>query len=90
MTKNLLDSVVLAVALAAALAMSSQALARAPEPLVAAALVEDVKSTTANIEFMDYVGNGQVIRLQPDDVLVLSYLKSCQHETITSRGSRVM
>ena len=79
MTKNLLDAAVLAVALA----ISSQALARAPEPLVAAALVEDVKSTTANIEFMDYVGNGQVIKLQPDDVLVLSYLKSCQHETIT-------
>jgi hypothetical protein len=45
--------------------------------------VEDVKSATAEIEFMDYVGNGQVIRLEPRDVLVLSYLKSCEHETIT-------
>ena len=32
---------------------------------------------------MDYVGTGQVIKLEPQDVLVLSYLKSCQHETIT-------
>src|SRR5207245_11532903 len=33
--------------------------------------------------FMDYVGSGQVIRLAPGDVVVLSYLKSCEHETIT-------
>ena len=32
---------------------------------------------------MDYVGSGQVITLQPRDMLVLSYLKSCAHETIT-------
>ena len=31
---------------------------------------------------MDYVGAGQVIKLEPRDVLVLSYLKSCEHETI--------
>ena len=42
-----------------------------------------MKSATADIEFMDYVGNGQVIKLGPRDVLVLSYLKSCEHETIT-------
>jgi hypothetical protein len=45
--------------------------------------VEDVKSATAGVEFMDYVGNRQVIQLGPRDVLVLSYLKSCEHETIT-------
>jgi hypothetical protein len=45
--------------------------------------VEDVKSATAGVEFMDYVGKGQVIKLGADDVLVLSYLKSCEHETIT-------
>ena len=59
------------------------ALARGPAPLLPMALVEDVKSSTAGVEFMDYVGNGQVITLGPRDVLVLSYLKSCQHETIT-------
>ena len=42
-----------------------------------------MKSTTADVEFMDYVGAGQVIKLRPSDVLVLSYLKSCEHETIT-------
>jgi hypothetical protein len=57
--------------------------ARGPSPLLPTALVEDVKSPTAGIEFMDYVGNGQVIKLAPHDVLVLSYLKSCEHETIT-------
>lgn len=42
-----------------------------------------MKSATADIEFMDYVGKSQVIKLEPHDVLVLSYLKSCEHETIT-------
>jgi hypothetical protein len=72
-----------AVALAAALAVAPDAFARAPAPLVPTALVEDVRSATAEIEFMDYVGSGQVITLAPTDVLVLSYLKSCAHETIT-------
>ena len=57
MTKNALN----ASAVAAALAISSHALARAPEPLVPVALVEDVKSAKASIEFMDYVGAGQVM-----------------------------
>jgi hypothetical protein len=57
--------------------------AHAPAPLVPTALVEDVKSTTADIEFMDYVGKGQTIKLGAGEVLVLSYLKSCEHETIT-------
>ena len=48
-----------------------------------AALVEDVKSTTAGVEFMDYIVSGRVIRLKSQDRLVLSYLKSCTHETIT-------
>jgi len=68
---------------AAVLAVATQVSAHVPAPLVPTALVEEVKSATAVIEFMDYVGNGQVIRLEPGDVLVLSYLKSCEHETIT-------
>jgi hypothetical protein len=79
MTNNALSAAVLT----AALAISNQALARAPAPLVPTALVEDVESASADIEFMDYVGTGQVIKLEPSDVLVLSYLKSCEHETIT-------
>src|SRR5262249_60690342 len=79
MTNNALSAAVLT----AALAISSHALARAPAPLVPIALVEDVKSASADVEFMDYVGTGQVIKLEPSDVLVLSYLKSCEHETST-------
>jgi hypothetical protein len=73
----------LVAATVALFAVATEASARAPEPLVPAALVEDVKSATADVEFMDYVGNRQVIKLAPGDVLVLSYLKSCERETIT-------
>jgi hypothetical protein len=72
-----------AAGVAAILAITTPVLARAPAPLVPTAVVEDVKSATADVEFMDYVGRGQVIRLGPTDVLTLSYLKSCEHETIT-------
>ena len=71
------------ITLGSVVAAATQVSARAPAPLVPTALVEDVKSTTADVEFMDYVGNRQVIKLGPSDVLVLSYLKSCEHETIT-------
>jgi hypothetical protein len=69
--------------LGAVLAGAIPVSARVPAPLVPIALVEDVKSASADIEFMDYVGIGQVIKLEPRDLLVLSYLKSCEHETIT-------
>jgi hypothetical protein len=72
----------LAAAMPAVLAVATAGSARAPAPLVPIALVEDVKSATAEVEFMDYVGRGQVIKLGPGDTLVLSYLKSCEHETI--------
>jgi hypothetical protein len=70
-------------ALAAGVMLASGASAHLPAPLIPTALVEDVKSASADVEFMDYVGAGQVIKLRPSDVLVLSYLKSCEHETIT-------
>jgi hypothetical protein len=73
----------LAATAAAVLAVATQVSAHVPAPLVPTALVEDVKSAAGDVEFMDYVGNGQVIKLEPRDVLVLSYLKSCEHETIT-------
>jgi hypothetical protein len=68
---------------AIALAVATEVSAHGPAPLVPSALVEDVKRAAADIDFMDYVGNGQVIKLEPGEVLVLSYLKSCEHETIT-------
>jgi len=69
--------------------VANEAWAKAPAPLVPIALVEDIASTTADIEFMDYVGTGQVIQLAPKDTLVLSYLKSCEHETITGGTVRI-
>jgi len=47
------------------------------------AIVEDVQGKVAGVEFMDYVAPGKVIKLEPEAKLVLSYLKSCLHETIT-------
>jgi hypothetical protein len=72
-----------AATVAAVLAVANQVSAHVPAPMVPTALVEDVKSATADIEFMDYVGSGQLIKLEAGDILVLSYLKSCEHETIT-------
>jgi hypothetical protein len=71
------------VALGAILIVSAEASARVAAPMIPTALVENVKSSTAGVEFMDYLGAGQTINLGPDDVLVLSYLKSCEHETIS-------
>ena len=65
------------------LLLATGAWAKAPAPLIPTALVEDVNSASADVEFMDYVGTGQVIKLAPHDTIVLSYLRSCQHETIT-------
>jgi hypothetical protein len=78
-----------AAALAATLIPANQAFAKGPAPLVPSALVEDIKGASTDVEFMDYVGAGQVIKLQPRDVLVLSYLKSCEHETITGGTVRI-
>jgi hypothetical protein len=85
MTSRILSAAMLA----ATLIPASQAFAKGPAPLVPSALVEDIKSTSTDVEFMDYVGAGQVIKLEPRDVLVLSYLKSCEHETITGGTVRV-
>jgi hypothetical protein len=75
--------VLLAATSACVLAAAGAVSARVPAPLAPTALVEDVKGATADVQFMDYVGKGQVIKLGPGDVVVLSYLKSCEHETIT-------
>jgi hypothetical protein len=76
---------------AAALIVAAQivALQASAAIFIPSALVEDVKSTSAGVQFMDYVSRGQVIQLEPSDVLVLSYLKSCEHETITGGSVRI-
>jgi hypothetical protein len=48
-----------------------------------AAVVEEVRSSSAGVGFMDYVEAGRVVRLGPRDSIVLGYLKTCVRETIT-------
>lgn len=47
------------------------------------ALVEEVRSATAGVEFMDYVSAGKQIRLRGQDTIVLGYFASCLSEAIT-------
>ncbi|HEX9466738.1 MAG TPA: hypothetical protein VGB82_29405 [Alphaproteobacteria bacterium] len=63
--------------LAVGLLVSTSARAQAP-----VAVVEDVESKSAGVEFMDYVSAGKTIRLGPSDTLVLGYMQSCWRETI--------
>lgn len=54
-------------------------------PVLAAdpiALVEDISGHPAGVESMQYVEPGAVIRLGPQDSIVLSYLYSCVREKI--------
>lgn len=67
-------------------AVALLALGAAPLPAHAqppVAVVEDVNSKSAGVEFMDYVAPGKVIRLGPADTLVLGYMNSCWQESIT-------
>lgn len=57
------------------------AAAAAAQPPVA--VVEEVTGKIPGIEFMDYVTPGTVIRLGPQDVVVLGYMTSCLQERIT-------
>ena len=77
------------IVLATVMSLCAGAEARQAEPMLPTALVEDVKSASAGLEFMDYVGVGQVIKLAAGDVLVLSYLRSCEHEIITGGTVRI-
>jgi hypothetical protein len=52
-------------------------------PQTPVAVVESVTGSPAGIQFMDYVDAGKVIKLAPEDSIVLGYLMSCAHETIT-------
>jgi hypothetical protein len=47
-----------------------------------AAIVEAVHSAQAGVEMMDYLVPGRVVKLAPNETLVLGYLKSCWRETI--------
>jgi hypothetical protein len=65
------------------LPFAAEVSAQSSAPSVPTALVENVKGERAGVEFMDYVQNGQLIRLKSHDHVVLGYLKSCAYETIT-------
>jgi hypothetical protein len=61
-----------------AFCLATPALAETP-----AAIVEDVQGKVDGIAFMDYVAPGKIIKLGPKASITLSYLKSCQRETIS-------
>jgi hypothetical protein len=66
-------------AIAGAVAFASAA---AADPMEVA-LVENLTGNSPDVEFMDYVRTGQVIRLGSHQTIVLSYMSSCLRETIT-------
>src|SRR5262249_16064417 len=68
--------------LLALLLVSTSILARSASAQSPAAIVEEVRGNASGVQFMDYLTPGKVIRLEADDLLVLSYLKSCWRETI--------
>ena len=67
------------------LALTTPARAQAP-----VAVVEDAQGKVTGAEFMDYVVPGQVIKLGPGGIVVLSYMKSCWHETISGVGTVIV
>ena len=68
---------VLMLTVAGVSAFATAALAQAP-----AAVIEDVKGNVSGVEFMDYVAPGKVIKLGPQDSIVIGYMKSCWRESI--------
>jgi hypothetical protein len=74
-------------AIVGAIGLTGAALAQTPAPV---AVVEDVQGKVTGAEFMDYVVPGQVIKLGPGGVVVLGYMKSCWHETISGIGTVIV
>jgi len=62
-------------------------LAEAQAPV---AVVENVQGPVSGVEFMDYVVPGKVIKLGAGGTVVLGYIKSCWHETITGIGTVIV
>lgn len=57
--------------------------ASAAAPQSPVAVIGDITGGPASVQAMDYVDAGQVIELGQQDTVVIGYLKSCWHETIT-------
>ena len=71
--------IVAAVAVASVIAAVSVATAAEPE----GALVESISINSFDVQPMDFVRVGQIIRLGPYGTIVLSYKASCIREMIT-------
>jgi hypothetical protein len=71
--------IVVAVAVASVIAAVSVATAAEP----GGALVESISSNSLDVQPMDFVRVGQIIRLGPYGTIVLSYKASCVREMIT-------
>jgi hypothetical protein len=69
-------------ALAVASVLAAVPVATAAEPSEVA-LVESVSGRSPDVQAMDYVRVGQIIRLGPYGTIVLSYKASCVREMIT-------
>ena len=72
--------IIAAVAVASVIAAVSVAAAAEPND---GALVESVSGRSPDVQPMDYVRVGQIIRLGPYGTIVLSYKASCVREMIT-------
>jgi len=51
--------------------------------LAPVAIIEDIEATGSKLSFMDYVNEGEVIKLGGTGKLVIGYMNSCRRETIT-------
>jgi len=51
--------------------------------LAPVAIIEDIEATGSKLSFMDYVNEGEVIKLGGAGKLVIGYMNSCRRETIT-------
>jgi hypothetical protein len=79
--KNAIQSAAL---LLGACAFTTPAGAQAP-----VAIVEDIAGKISGIDFMDYLEASRIIRLGPQDRIVLSYLRSCVTETVAGGTIKV-
>jgi hypothetical protein len=70
-------------ALVGGTALSAIAPAHAQTAQAPVAVVEQVNGNVVEVEFMDYVRPGKVIKLGSNGSIVLGYMKSCWRETIT-------
>ena len=67
------------------LALASPAVAASP-----VAVVEDVQGKVTGAEFMDYVTPKTVIKVPAGGAVTISYMKSCQRETISGLGTVIV